>query len=208
MGAAPRKVLLVSHVVECGGAEISLLDLLGGLDRARTAPLLACSGDGPLAQAAAGRGVPVHHVPMLWTAKLPKLFGIVRAAARLARLARAEGVALIHTNTLIAGYCGLWAARRARVPCVWHLRDLGYPAIGRRVCAGADRIVANSQATAAALGRARDRVRVVHNGVDRAFFEERDRHAVRAELGAGGEPVVGMAGRLDPWKGHEDLLEA
>ena len=49
---------------------------------------------------------------------------------------------------------------------------------------------------------------VVYNGVDAAFFAGGDGESVRAELGAGGASVVGMVGRLDPWKGHRELLEA
>lgn len=203
------KVLFCDHETDCGGAQLSLLELIGGLDRERYTPLLACSGDGPLADRARDAGAEIHFVPMLFEGKLRKLLGLRRAAGRLADLIRAQRVRLVHTNTLIAGYCGLSAARRGSVPCVWHLRDLSYPGVGRWACRRANRVLANSSAAAAALGGPPDKLRVVYNGVDAAFFAGADGESVRAELGvAAGETVVGMVGRLDPWKGHRELLEA
>jgi len=202
-GGERTVVLYVSHEPECGGAELSLLDLIGNLDRDLFTALLACSGPGPLSDAARARGAAVHFVPMLFEGKLRKLrklIGIRAAARRLADLARSEGVALLHSNTLIAGYCALGAAGRAGVPLAWHVRDLGYPALGRWACGKATCVIANSKATAADLQLDAE---VIYNGVDEAFFETAP-DAPRSHEGV----VVGMAGRIDPWKGHEDLLAA
>ena len=46
--AARIPVLFVSHEVEFGGAERSLIALLACLDQTRYAPHLACSWNGPL----------------------------------------------------------------------------------------------------------------------------------------------------------------
>ena len=207
------RILYVNHEVELGGAERSLLDLMGGLDRDRFEPHLACSKDGPLAQVAQQFGVTVHHVEMLFSGKVSKFFGLFQAALRLRRLIRKEGIDLVHTNTLIAGYCGSLAARLARVPCVWHVRDLDYPEAGKRAAARANRIVANSEATARTLANGRDpgeRVAVIYNGVPAVFFDQRPaRQEVREELQLpADEALVGMVGRMDPLKGHMEFLNA
>lgn len=206
------KVLFVDHEAECGGAEESLLDLLGALDRTRCTPVVACSPGGPLAARARALGVAVHAVPMAFWGRARKAWGLARAATRLARLVRREGVSIVHTNTMIAGYCGLLAARLAGVRCVWHVRDLGYPLPARWAAGRADVVVANSRATRASLtGAAWERSVVVYNGLDAAFFRigEADRERTRRALGVSSRTrLVGMVGRLDPWKGHDVFLRA
>ena len=56
---------------------------------------------------------------------------------RLARRLRAIRPDLVHTNTLKAGIYGSLAARLARVPSVWHVRDRiasGLPQPTSRAC--------------------------------------------------------------------------
>jgi glycosyltransferase involved in cell wall biosynthesis len=206
--SATTAVLFVDHEVELGGAERSLLELLRALDRTRWQPHLACPGSGPLPQAARELGVPVHEVPLSLHGALAKVRGLPRAARALRELVARQQIGVVHANTLIAGYCALWAARAARVPCVWHVRDMTYPWLGRAAARRADACIANSAATAATIGGRG--VEVVHNGVDARFFDEPDRRAeLRAELGLpAAEVVVAMVGRLDPWKGHRLLLDA
>lgn len=209
------RILYVNHEVELGGAERSLLELMGGLDRSRFEPHVACSREGPLSEAARRLGVHIHLVPMLFGGRIGKFFGLIRAALRLRRLVRAAGIDLVHTNTLIGGYCGNLGARLAGVPCVWHVRDLHYPEAAKRLMVRADRIVVNSDATARMLTNGSGRhlgakVTVVYNGVAKEFFDQgpapedfRD----ELELPAG-ERVVGMVGRMDPLKGHMQFLDA
>jgi hypothetical protein len=204
----PRDILLVDHEAELGGAELSLCDLLRGLDRSRFTPHVACSTEGPLTARARALGATVHLVSMAFRSRVRKAVGLWRAAAALRDLIARTGVRLVHANTLIAGYPSVVAARRADVPSVWHVRDASYPRIARAACRRADRIVANSHATAATLGA--HGVTVIHNGVPPEFFAARpDREAVRRELGWPADTLLcGMAGRLDPWKGHRVLLDA
>ena len=42
------RVLFINPTAQLGGAEYSLLDLAGTLDRERFSPMIACLGDGPL----------------------------------------------------------------------------------------------------------------------------------------------------------------
>ena len=195
-----KRVLYVSHEPECGGAELSLLDLMGGLTE--YTPVLACSGPGPLPDEARKRDIEVHTVTMRFESKLSKLIGIRAAARALADLVRAQDIAIVHANTLIAGYCALGACRRAGVPLIWHVRDLGYPALGRWACGKADHVIANSKATAKSLGSGID-AHVIYNGVAHRFFR-----AAQGRPRARSPVVVGMAGRIDPWKGHEDMMGA
>jgi len=75
-----------------------------------------------------------------------------------------------------------------------------------------DLLVVNSRAGARhveALGWRPRRVVVVPNGIEDAAGGDGDRHGGRADLGlAPADVAVGVVGRLDPIKGHEDLLRA
>jgi len=208
-----KRILYVNHEVECGGAELSLLELIRGLDREKFEPHLVCSMEGPLTDQARALGAEIHLVPMLFGGKFAKLWGIMRAGLKIRRLIKKAGIQLVHTNSMIAGYCGVFAAKLCQVPTIWHVRDIDYPEAARKICTQAERVVANSQATAASLAvppQLEDRLHVVYNGVGPNFFEQPPtRTEVRAELNLGDdENLVGVFARLDPWKGHADLITA
>jgi glycosyltransferase involved in cell wall biosynthesis len=77
---------------------------------------------------------------------------------------------------------------------------------------GAARIVAVSQALAdiaLELGAPRDRVKVIHNGVDISKFKRIERAPAREELGLDGDDRILLSiGALIPRKAHEVLVQA
>jgi glycosyltransferase involved in cell wall biosynthesis len=142
--------------------------------------------------------------------------GLARVAAAwaadaggLGRLARARGVALVHTNTSVT-LGGAAAARIAGVPHVWHVRELYtefervWPAY-RRLLATADALPCVSAATAAQFDSGAE---VLYDGL--ALVPERaPRDAARAALGVPGDGFgVAALGRLSSWKGQEVLVRA
>src|SRR5207237_2904251 len=91
--------------------------------------------------------------------------GVARVTARavadargLARLARARGACLVHSNTSVT-LGGAAAARAARLPHVWHVREIyadfadWWPRY-RRVLLTADAVPCLSEATRAQFGSA------------------------------------------------------
>ncbi len=215
---SPTVLLFLDHAAALGGAERSLLLLLRHLDRRRWEPHLACP-PGALAQAATAMAVPVHpfDFPRLrrsTTAALDWLGG----ARALSGLVRTTGARLVVANTVRAAFYGALGARLAGRPFVWHMRDFwlreGRPrhpwadGLGKRfLCHLAASVIANSQATAAHLPSPQ-RVEVIHNGIEVATFEPgmgggafRRRYSIPEAA-----PLVGMVGRLRPWKGQERFL--
>src|SRR5262249_59391970 len=119
--ARPASILVVSnHGAVVGGGELSLLDLLRGLDRDRFAPVLAVPEDGDVAMRARELDLPVHVVP------LPPLRrpgpGAIRSAWALARLSRDADAALIHANGTRAMAYAAAARRLAAPPTLSHVR--------------------------------------------------------------------------------------
>jgi len=206
----PKPVLFCSHVVEWGGAETVLADLLAGLDRDRWTPHLACPGPGPLATRADELEVAVHTIPIGGGHALTKAAGLPRAARAIRRLAGRIGARLVYANTMIAGYAGVLAQRRD-LACLWHVHIVTTSRLARLAAARAHTIVTPSAAGAAALGtgaRLRRPIHVVQNGVPEAFFTASG-SSLRTGLGlASDAPLLGIVGRIAPDKGHEVLLRA
>src|SRR5579859_375982 len=130
----PARVLFVHPSDELYGSDLSLLNMLRGLDRARFEPLVALANDvtyeGALSRELAAAGIECRHVDLavarrqyLTPLGLAGFLRRLRAASRLlAQLIRDEGVELVHTNTL-AVWSGALAARRTRRPHIWHIQE-------------------------------------------------------------------------------------
>lgn len=217
---APRRILLVNHVSRISGAERSLLDLAGNLDRARFEPLAVVppAPDGLPAALDAVR-VPCRPLPLRRirrTVNPLRLTGlachVAVTAARMSRLIRRERIALVHANSNTAQlYAGL-AARWAGVPCIWHTRDLvPLGPLAGWMAYHAACIVAISDCVhrhVARHARGVTPVRIVHNGiVEPAPVDAGARGACRSALGVPPDaPLIGMVGQLVPWKNHAAFL--
>jgi glycosyltransferase involved in cell wall biosynthesis len=203
----------VSAFPELGGAERSLLDTVGTLTaRGFTVEVLnLVDRPGALARALLERGLPVH-VHRVGRLRDPR--GAIRTLRWFLRRARRFDVALAN-DTRSALYTAL-GATVARLPYLWHVRDLVGPRsrverLDLRLRPAA--CIANSHAVASNLLRHRGRacrVAVVHNGVDvERFHPAPPGEAVRGELGLDDSAIlVGAVGRLVPWKSLETLLQA
>jgi glycosyltransferase involved in cell wall biosynthesis len=223
----PPTVLFVGSSAELYGADLCLERLVLAHRAAGGRALVALPDDGPLAGRLVAAGVPVQVLPLaVLRRRLVTPLGAVQVAGallssrvRLARLARREGVELVHSNSA-AVLSGAAVARAAGVPHVWHLRE--YLTADRRSLRllaavlerGSTRVVATSGPVRDALLRLRpalaNRTAVVPDGVDPDRFAALpDRAAVARRYGLDPRrPTVGMLARINAWKGQEVLLEA
>ena len=175
--------------------------------------------DGELRDDLEAAGVEVLVAPLavlrraaLTPAGLARIAGaLARDGGGLGRLARRRGAALIHTNTSVT-LGGAAAARVARIPHVWHVREIyagferWWPAY-RRLLLSADALPCVSQATRAELGDT-PKARVLHDGL--AVTPQRaQRGPARAALGLPADAfVVAILGRISTWKGQDVLIRA
>jgi glycosyltransferase involved in cell wall biosynthesis len=222
------RVLFLDHVGALGGAELSLVDVARAYRETSTVLLFV---DGPFRERLTREGVRVEVLDggealqsvrreSTW-AGLRVMSHVMRLAWRISRHAR--GHDFLHANSQKAFVLACLAGLMARRPVIWDLNDLLIPAHFSRtnirldvVLANhfADRVIANSQASADALiaqGGQPGKVRVVHNGIASEPFDRvtpADVAAVRSELGLGDADVVGVFGRLSEWKGQHVALEA
>ena len=206
----PAAILVVSnHGAIVGGGELSLMDLLRGLDRDRWAPSLVVPEDGDVAAMARELELPVHVIP-LPTLRRPSLAG-ARSVTTLAGLVRATGAALIHANGSRAmAYAGA-AGRLASCPTLWHVRIADSDGLlDRALCAMATLVVATSRGVARRFWWSPAKVRVVPNGIDLERFAPRApsvtlRAALQLPTSA---PLAVSVGRHVPEKGYRHLIDA
>src|SRR4051794_36504714 len=197
--------LIASYTSAAGGSERLLLDAARGLDEP---PLIACP-EGWLADEARAAGLTVFELPARSLHVRRSLRDRIGAVARvsshsreLRRLyddLRPEVVVAWGMRTAMASAA---AMRRIDVPPPWvfvHVDFLPGPSVGRAVRAAAmraDRAVCISEAVADDLDpdrRMRDRIEVIHPGVDAARFSPRT-----DEVAAGADAL--LLGAIVPWK--------
>jgi glycosyltransferase involved in cell wall biosynthesis len=137
----------------------------------------------------------------------------------LAKLAQQLDVAVLYANTVRAAMYTASAARLAKRPFIWQMRDFWLSEskpdnthidtlLKRWLCRAAARAITNSQAVADLLP-CPDKISVVLNGIDVSRYDPTRRGITfkkRYEI-PDDVPIVGMVARLRPWKGQERFLE-
>ena len=143
------------------------------------------------------------------------LFQTLPVAWRLRRIIRQRRVDLVHANDLLN--CNrevVIAARLAGRPCVCHVRAFEhYTTVDRLLAPFVDRFVFISQAIAqdsVAQGADPDRGAIIYNALDLdEFLQTFDDGSERRKLGSRrGDRMVGIIGRIVPWKGQHVFLRA
>jgi glycosyltransferase involved in cell wall biosynthesis len=221
-------ILFLDQSGELGGAELCLADL-AEFCRDRSAVLLF--QDGPFAGLLRAKNVPVI------IATLPQVaVGVNKSAGVSAYLCAVPAIGLLiyramksakdfellYANTAKALVVAAMLAFLLRKKFCFHLHDIvnsdHFSAINRRLIVTlanrAQAVVANSQATAEAYksaGGKNRRIRVVHNGFKPFDFRSGSSTrptGTRCGTEAGNSPVVGLFGRITPWKGQHVFIKA
>jgi L-malate glycosyltransferase len=198
------------------GSERVLLDLLKNIDRRRFAPVLWCNAE-TMARSARALDVTtrVSKMPILlgWDAPRFDIASYRRLIAEGKALVREFGVRLVHAN---AGAPNQWmvpVARSARVPMLAHLHAIyGFRERCTLLLHQVSTVVGCSDAVIAPFrndGVARNRLRVIYNGVDTERLEVGDARGLRASIGVASDAflIVGV-GALVRLKGFDTVIRA
>src|SRR5262245_36942331 len=167
-------ILQVVPRLDAGGSEQAAVEIAQALTSVGASALVATEG-GRLATAIADAGGEI--VPLPVASKNP--LTILANARRLAKLIEERGVDLVHARSRAPAWSAFLAARRTGRPFVttYHgaygnpgpLKNFYNSVMGR-----GDRVIANSDYTAQLIAArhptARERIRVIHRGVDLARF--------------------------------------
>lgn len=230
-GVAAR-VLFIASRSDIAGGEIYLLDVFKHLDRNRFTPVVVVPEEGALSEKLEGMGVEcfVSEVnygwlrpPLPWYRFLEGLPGRVRS---LCQEMRSRRIALVHTNSnmilegaLAAKLVGLHHVHVVHIPFqenlpVFERLPLAPASFAQLMGDLSTRMIAVAEPVARSISPpvSRDKIRVIHNGIELASYagaRERADGSFRRELGIPTTaPLVTGVGRLHPDKGFEYLVEA
>src|SRR3954451_16298557 len=185
------RVLFLTPYGAQGGSENVLVNVLERLDRERFDPHVLMLERGGLRERIAELGIPtlVQH--------LPGKHGVLKILAAARRIP--AGFDVIHANGGKAAVYALPLARRLKIPLIWMKHDHSYDGrLTQLLAHRCDHVVCVSHAMASQFEDMGERVSVVYPGVI-----TRDLKPVH-ETG----PTVLSIGRLDPYKGFDQVLEA
>jgi glycosyltransferase involved in cell wall biosynthesis len=176
----PRTVLLVLHGESVGGASLSILRAVPGLERRGWRFVAWAARPSPLFDELIARGIEAHGAPPPFGGYSLRALRVEPGAARrlarapryfggLAKLIRKTRPAIVHANSLYAtAEAGL--ARALRAPTVLHVHEMPPPGrkgrVARRLAHGAsDVLIGASEACASALSVGAAHATVVYESV-------------------------------------------
>lgn len=211
-------ILQIVPSLDTGGAERTTIDIAAALAQAGFLPLVASRGGRMVDEL---REVGAEWIALPVHAKAPQT--LVTNVLRLRNLILLRNVQLVHARSRAPAWSGLLAARLTGVPFVTTYHGIynaksGIKRFYNSVMARGDVVIANSEWTAAHIGReyrfVPKRLVVIPRGVDFAHFDpahvstERVQK-LRAEWSVKpNDIVILLPGRLTRWKGQAILIEA
>lgn len=207
-----KKILFLHSSAEMYGSDRSLLNIVKYIDKQKFQIFVILPCHGPLLEQM--KQIPDVHVEVFEIAVLRRknlsLRGSVeyinsfRTSSRyLKSFIRKNRIDIVYTNTSVI-FPGAVAARHTGTRNVWHVREIinskmENAVISKAIHHYADIVITNSQETARALRIPQEKIRVVYNAV-----EEKEDSEITVHEG----PVIGMAGRINRWKGQKLLVDA
>lgn len=199
----PVAVTFVSSHARLGGEENYLLKLIEELGPGWTRNVI-CLEDAPFVERLRLEGIPTEVIPTG-----PRL-GIAPSAVKLRRALRRANPDVVHANGVKAAVVCAAALVGSRTPWIWLKHDFSWDGrLANLVAARATQVVGVSEAvTETFRGDIRKKVHVVHNGLPELHVDrERGRARLLSLLGDDATEVVSLVARVDPTKGHRELID-
>ena len=191
-----------------GGAHMSALLLIEGLDRSRYEPMIVVHEEGPLSDHLGVRGIPFELLPLpVYAGEVPRVLSIavaiIRNMPRLVGFLKREDIDIVHGNDLRVNLTWSAAAKIAGRSAVWHQRALPYSRspLWRTIGVLSDHVIHVSSASARAMpSTRRTPVSTVPNPVAisrTAPLRESAKAAIAREFGFDPDAtIIGFVGRL------------
>ncbi|MGG1615395.1 glycosyltransferase family 4 protein [Paenibacillus sp. NRS-1782] len=218
------RIAYIDHTARWSGGEVALYNILTNIGE-HIDPLVILAEEGDLADRLRQRNIDVRIVPLddsirnrgrnaVNLGAPAAAYRLLAYGKKLAPLLREEKVVCVHTNSLKSAFYGAVAAKSAKVPLIWHIRDhIGPPYLKPIVAKGIrlmsrflpNGVIANSKSTLSALELPPDKKTLV---VYSAFAKAITARDVTANSRDDDSFNVVLVGRLAEWKGQHILLEA
>ncbi|WP_129727569.1 glycosyltransferase family 4 protein [Ectobacillus funiculus] len=210
-----KKILFLHSSSELYGSDRSLLNLIKNIDRNRFGITVILPEYGPLVDELKkidNIEVLIKDIATLRRKHL-SVKGLIEYTTNflnslfyLINIIRKKKIDVVYTNTSVVFPGGI-AAKLLGRKSIWHIREIvankfEATVVSRIVNLFSDIIIANSKATASAISQNEDKLKVVYNAI-----ESTQKKIVNNRLTAKDEIVIGMAGRINRWKGQKLFVD-
>lgn len=223
------QAMFVAHTAAPSGAELATLRLVSALRTAPTGltlePSVIYTEDGPMVSAMKSQGIPTSVLANSfdsrsvtirssgWLRRLAGALALIRVGWALGAAVREHGADVLVAGSTKALIMSAVAAKRARIPVIWHVHDrisaeyfgatLAFllRMLGKFV---ADGYIANSRSTESSLRPGRLPGVVAYPGLDFQQTTDTQHPPQRPAT----ETVIAVVGRLTQWKGQDVFLRA
>jgi len=203
------KILYLSRGGNMDGAQRQLFYLLRGLDRKRFTPLVLCTHDGQFSRAIQDLNIQLIVRPLAGWRKVKNLFSRYGDAASVSRVAKDEGISLVHGSDIVLSEYVLRCALSVGVPSILHIRrPIDKRTFEKKRCSMATALVAISlrveRRLSQAAGDSRNKIVLIHDAVDQDLFKPRGYgshdNILRSQYRTVDAVLVGMVGRIEKEK--------
>lgn len=206
-----KNVLFVHSSSELYGSDRSLLNIVKNINKNEFGVFVILPCQGPLVEEMKkidSVNVEIYEVAVLRRKNLSIKGGIlyikdlIKSTAFLKKYIRKNNIDIVDTNTAVV-FPGAIAAKKCGKKSVWHIREIIKNQFENKVVSMmmnqyADIIVANSISTGKALRVNKEKICVVYNAVESEQPICKKEHTPL---------VVGMAGRINRWKGQKLFVD-
>lgn len=137
-----------------------------------------------------------------------------RADNQIIKIIKEKDIDIVHINALTASV-GFNAAKQCSIPCIWHIREFVEEDLGKRFWNKnkAMRMLGEVAKVIAISKSVKDKyshlsphadIEVVYNGVPDEYYISERKYNIFSDSNV----KIVMAGRIDPGKGHEEVIKA
>jgi glycosyltransferase involved in cell wall biosynthesis len=220
-----KKILYFGHQNEIGGGEKSLLQLIKNLNRKEYEPIVAVSSDGRFLREIKKMKLKYFNLGMKESfihktaseistenifSRIHSLFFIILYSFRLRKILKTNNIDLIHSNTLKAALIVSIGKIGINVKHVYHDRTFTYNIANKIIYKFSDKIIVISDFVKKKYKNKRGKLNRVYNGAEiKNHLHTVGHNFLREELLLDNNTIiVGLVGRITPWKGHSIFIES
>lgn len=214
-----KNVLFIHSSSELYGSDRSLLNIIKYINKKEFKVFVILPCDGPLVyelRKIENVNVEIFEIAILRRKNLSINGGIqyiksfYHSYRFLKKYIKNNNINIVDTNTSVV-FPGAIAAKHLGCKSVWHIREIIKNSLENRVISFmmqrySDVIVANSYATGKSLRVNSEKIRIVYNAIEEKIINDKIINDKIIELGK--DFIVGMAGRINRWKGQKLFVDA
>ena len=207
-----KKILFLHSSAELYGSDRSLLNIITNIDKNEFEIHVMLPCDGPLVTLLSQ--IPNVTVSIFDFAVLRRkmlsigggisyVISFLKSKRHIKKYIKENKIDVVYTNTSVI-FPGAIAAKASKIKSVWHVREIIKSNTENKVVSAiikryADVVIANSKETANALLVPQEKIRVIYNAVSEKEDSQIKEHSPL---------TVGMAGRINRWKGQKLFVDA